>query len=362
MVRKSGERKEEPGQKKDIFKTWADSYSAVSKMWEDSYMNLYKPWIESTSQLFEKSVELSKEATPEKYKEFYDECMKAYSGTFGKFSPVPVPKSDRETLERLIVSAEESNKIFKSWIEELEENSHKTLTMFEGAPDPDKYREYYIMWMKSYEKIFDDFLAMPAMESTKEIFENYSGIPNIYLRNFAQMSKLWKDSYANLYWPWADSMLKLSGKIAEISSGYATPEAYKEFYALWIKTYQETYGRLLNVQPAGLTKEMLENFLKSTDIYLNMYKSWIAALEKMSEKTRDLSTRTADPEAYKEFYNLWIKTYEKAFDDFFENMPAVDPMKKMMEPARNAAKIYADTFIKMSKMWLKPGSRSTSQA
>jgi hypothetical protein len=362
MVKITEERKDINEENKDILKTWADSYAAVSKIWEDSYVNLYKPWIESSSKLFEKSVDLSKEASPEKYKEFYDECMKAYKDTFGKFYPVSRSESDRETLEKLIVSAEESNKIFKSWIGELEENSRKTLTLFEGAPDPDKYREYYSMWMKSYEKIFDDLLAMPAMESTKGIFENYSGIPNIYLRNFAQMSKLWKDSYANLYWPWADSMFKLSGKIAEISSGYATPEAYKEFYSLWMKTYQETSGRSLNVPTTGLSKEMLETFLNSTDIYLNLYKSWINALEKLSEKTRELSTRTADPEAYKEFYALWIKTYEKAFDDFFENMPAVDPMKQMMEPAKKAAKIYADTFINISKMGMKPGILSTSQA
>ena len=362
MVRKSEERKSESGQKKDIFKTWADSYSAVSKMWEDSYENLYKPWIESSSKMFEKSVELSKEATPEKYKEFYDEWMRTYKDTFGKFYPAVAPRSDRETLEKLIVSAEESNKIFKSWIEELEENSQKTLTLFEGAPDPEKYREYNSMWMKSYEKIFDDFLAMPTMESTKEIFEKYSGIPNIYMRNIAQMSKLWKDSYASLYGPWVDSMFRLSGKIAEISGGYAGPEAYKEFYSLWMSAYKETYGRMFNVQPEGFSKEMLENFLKSTEIYLALYKSWISALEKMSDKTRNLSMRTADPEAYKEFYNLWIKTYEKAFNDFFENMPAAGPMKKMMEPARNAAKIYVDTFIDMSNMWLKPAISSASQA
>jgi hypothetical protein len=200
------------------------------------------------------------------------------------------------------------------------------------------------------------------MESTKEVFENYSGIPNIYMRNIAQMSKLWRDSYVNLYGPWVDSMIRLSGKMADISGGYATPEAYKEFYSLWMNTYKETIGKIVNVQPAGLSKEMLENFLKSTEIYLTLYKSWISALEKMSEKTRDLSMRTTDPEAYKEFYNLWIKTYEKAFDDFFENMPAVGPMKNMMEPAKKAAKIYVDMFINMSNMWLKPAVSSSSQA
>ena len=38
MVKKTEQRKDINEEKKDIFKTWADSYTAVSKMWEDSYI------------------------------------------------------------------------------------------------------------------------------------------------------------------------------------------------------------------------------------------------------------------------------------------------------------------------------------
>ena len=44
------------------------------------------------------------------------------------------------------------------------------------------------------------------------------------------------------------------------------------------------------------SREMFENFVESTNIYLSMYKSWIAALEKMSEKAQELSKQTSDPE------------------------------------------------------------------
>jgi hypothetical protein len=213
--------------------------------------------------------------------------------------------------------------------------------------------------MKSYEKIFDEFLSLPAQESTKEIFESFSGVPNIYLKNIIQMSKLWKNTFMDLYSPWVDPIMKLSSKMMEISKGNASPEDYSEFYKMWMDTYQETYGKLIEFKSPP-SKEMLENFLQSTDIYLNMYKSWIAALEKMAEKVKELSGRTSDPEAYKEFYDLWIKTYEKAFDDFFENMPALGPFKEILEPVKNVAKIYADTFTSISKMWMKSGVHSAS--
>jgi hypothetical protein len=357
MVKKAQERNEV---KEDvIFKTWADSNAAVSKMWEDSYLKLYKPWIETTGEMFDKTASLSKEATPQKYKEFYDEWIKTYQNSFGKFYPIPTPKSNKETLEVFLSSAERCNKLYGSWIEELEANSRQTKEILSGKPDPAKYKECHDMWIKSYEKIFDELMELPAQESTKEIFGNYMEIPDVYLGSFLQMSKLFKKSYAQLFKPLNESMMTLSDKMAQISAGDAGPEAYKEFYNLWVDTYKETYGKYArSVEPNG---EMFENFVESTNIYLSMYKSWIAALEKMSEKAKEMSIQNSDPEAFKEFNNLWLKMYEKAFDNFFEDMPIVGgPMKEVMEPVKIMAKMYTDTFIKMSKMWVRSDSGSAS--
>lgn len=337
--------------KKDAFKTWLEDYTEMSKAWEDSYSKLYKHWIESTGKMFEKATELSKEAAPQKYKDFYDEWTKTYQNTFGKFYPIPTLESNKKTLEKFLVSAEESNKIYKSWITELENNSQKTKDILQGEPDPIKYQEYCDIWIKSYEKIFDQFLTLPSTENTKDIFESYTGIPNIYLASFAQMAKLWRNTYVKIYSPWIESMQRLSTKMAEISKGDTKPETYKEFYVIWMDTYKEIYGKYTTpVQPS---KEIFDSFIQSTSIYLDMYKSWIAALEKMSKKAEELSKQTTDPETYKEFYNLWIKMYEKAFDSFFEDMPAAGPMKELMEPVKSMTKIYADIFIRMSKIWMK---------
>ncbi|MCE8425890.1 MAG: hypothetical protein J5U17_08950 [Candidatus Methanoperedens sp.] len=354
VIKKDDIKKEDSGEKKDIFKVWADSYTSVSKIWEESYVNLYKPWIESTGEMYVKAVNLSKGTTPEKYKEFYEEWIKTQQKAIGEIYPFPAQKFDRETIVKILSNAEETNNLFKSWIDVIEENSRKTQELLAVAPDPEKYRDNYYMWMKSYEKIFDEFLSLPA-ESTKEIFESFSGVPNIYLKNIIQMSKIWKNTFMDLYSPWVDPIMKLSSKMMAISKGNASSEDYKEFYELWMNTYQEIYGRMMSSHPAELSKEMLENFLQSTNIYLNMYKSWIAALEKLAKKVQELSGRTSDTEAYKEFYDLWIKTYEKAFDDFFENMPTLGPMKEMMEPVKSAAKIYGDTFVNVLNARMKSG-------
>lgn len=355
MVNEREGRKEENTEKEDISKILAGSYTAFSKIWGDSYLKLYKPWIESTVEMFGKTVPLSKEATPQEYREFYDEWIKAYQKSFGKFYPIPTPKSNKETLEKFLSNAEESNKLYKSWTFELEENSRKTKEILQDEQDSTKFKECYDMWMKSYEKIFDEFLELSTKENKKEIFESYMGIPDIYSKNFLQMSKLWKKSYTQLCGPLNESMLKLSGKMADISAGNVDPEAYKEFYILLEEIYRK------HVRSMEPSKEMFEHFAHSTGMYLGIYKSWIAALEKMSEKANELSKQTSDPDVYKEFYSLWVRMYEKAFESFFENIPTVGgPMKDIMEPIKIMSKMYADTFANMSKMWAGPVVDSAS--
>ncbi|MCX9083039.1 MAG: hypothetical protein OIN83_12675 [Candidatus Methanoperedens sp.] len=358
MVKKSEERKDIHTEdinteKKSSFKTCEDSYTAVSRMWEDSYLKLYKPWFESTEALFGKAFELSKNAAPETYKEFYGEWVKTSQNSFGKIYEIPTLESNKETFEKLLVGAEESNKIYRLWIAESDENSRATREVLQGEADPAKYKEVYDMWIKSYGKMLDELLTLPLRQNMKEIFENITGTPDIYSEAFEQMSKIWKDSYAKLYVPYIDSILKLSAKSAEISRGNASPEAYKEFHTLWMNTFQETYGRLFDTQSMRPSKNVLEHFERSANVNQNLFKSWIATLGKLSQKAEELSKKSANPEANKELYNLWAKMYGKAFDNFFENTPTFSPFKEIMEPVKNAAKIYADTFTSISKMWVK---------
>jgi hypothetical protein len=54
--------------------------------------------------------------------------------------------------------------------------------------------------------------------------------------------------------------------------------------------------------------------------------------------------------------HLWTKKYEKEFDNFFENMPTAGPFREILEPVKNAARIYLDIFTSISRMWVKSGA------
>lgn len=346
--------KEENVEHKDISKMLAGGDTEFLKMLEDSYSKLYKPLIESTIEIFEKMASLSKDASPQKYSELYEEWLKTRQRCFGKNYPIPTLKSNKEILEKFLSNAEEFNRLHKSWISELEENSRKTKEILREEQDPAKYQEYCDMWIKSYEKIFDELLEVCAQKSVKDAFGYYMGIPDIYSEHLLQMSKLWKRSYEQFCRPLNESMLKLSGKLTDISRGDAGQDAYKEFYTL----LAEIYGKRAQCVDS---KETFDHFIQSTNIYVSMYKSWIAAIEKLSENVKELSDQKYDQDRYKEFYDLWIQIYERAFDSFFEDMPTIEgPMKETMEPMKTMAKMYADMFIKMSKLMVGKSIYPTS--
>lgn len=349
-------------QSKDIYKVWAENYTGFLKMWSDSQLKLYKPMVESMAELSEKASHISQESVPEKYKEFYDEWIKTYQKSFGKLYPLPNMEAGKDVLDSLLTDAEESNRLFKSFIAELDRTSKKTQEAMLGEPNTAKYKECYDLWVSSYEKMFDDFISLPLMKRIRGNMVDYTGMPDIYSDTYRQMTKLWKDSYARLYAPFVDSVLSLSEKASDIARGKATPESYKDFYTLWTKTYQENYNRIVDERSMKPSKEMFDNFTQSIDIYLNMYRSWISALEKMSEKSKEISEMSSDPEAYREFYDLWVKMYDKAFDTFFEDMPMVGPMKDTMEPVKVAARTYADAYVKISRMMAKSAYSAASRA
>lgn len=367
MVSEKDTETKEEEQNENIFNTWIESYTAISKMWEESYLKLYKPWLESTGELFEKAIDAASSNSSEKYKEFYDTWAKTFQGKVD-LRQVPTAETNKEILEKFLVGAEKSTDIYKNWITELEENSRLTREALQGETDPAKYKEVYDLWIKSYAKIFDELLTLPFRDNIREMFEKYTGIPDIYSDTFIKISKLWNDSYTKLYGAWMDSILELSKKSEEISKGKGDPEAYKEFYNLWTNVYQKTYGKLLNVQSGPgeqlkLSEEKLkatfETFAQSTQVYTDLYKSWMTTLEKLSIKSKELARQPKNQDVYKETCNLWIKLYQKAFDSFFDNMPTAGPFKEYLAPVKNMASIYMDNLKKMSDLWVQSSGYRT---
>ena len=352
MVKKIEEKttKEIPEVKK-IFNLWVNNSNEFLKLWSDSNLKLYKPLIEFVGDNSLKMTDMSMNASPTEYKKFYDDWMKTYKSTYGSIIPAEV-SSPRDALAGFVKCADESNKVYMSWIEEFGENSKNTAQVLNNGHDPAKYQDCFNSWIKTYEKVIDDINEHPAIKYQRDVFGSYTGMPDFYSESMAKMAKQVKEVYTKLYVPSEDSINKFSDGLAKLSKGEMNPETYKEFYEMWLDTYQEAFSKIFDPQTMKPSKEVLDALKESMDVSINLFKSWTEALEKMSAKMEDQSKLINDPEAFKEFFNLWLKMYEKSSEDIFEGVPLVGPLKEMMEPVKSACQIYSNTSLNMSKMWM----------
>ncbi|MBU2559871.1 hypothetical protein KKA03_03160 [archaeon] len=342
--------KKETVTEKSPYKNWAKGYEELQKTWLDSYQALYGPWVDVMKDLSLEMEEMAKgNVTPKVYKKFYDRWVETYTKTFGKLPEPIMPTTD--ILEHMQKGAKDSTELYNSWIQELEKISKDTSNVLKGEADPLAFKELYGRWTKTYYKIYKDSLGLPAMEPMREVLKHFTGMPDLYSETFKGFSNMWIDSYMKLYTPWMEAITEMSAKVEEISRKTSGPEAYKEFYDLWTNTYKETLEKFPEMPSIIPTKEQLQNFSENFNGYLKLYKSWIETLETMSEKTDEIVKTGKDPKEYKKFFDLWVKTYETAFDNFFATLPMLGPMKEMFGPVKKTSKMYSDTYLNFSKMW-----------
>lgn len=105
----------------------------------------------------------------------------------------------------------------------------------------------------------------------------------------------------------------------------------QEFYDFWLKTYQSTLGRFVEMPAMGPTRELFEKQMKGFSYFVNLNKSWMEsntdlmivfmeAMRKVREKTAtEMMEGDINPGQYKDFYKIWIETYSETFHEFLKS-------------------------------------------
>ncbi len=108
------------------------------------------------------------------------------------------------------------------------------------------------------------------------------------------------------------------------SSGF---EYTREFFELWLKNYEATYGRLMDMPAIGPMREKSEKLMKEFSIGVNLYAAgmdsninfqsiFMEAIRRMREKIETETEGETGPENYKKFYKIWVETYSETFKEF----------------------------------------------
>lgn len=124
----------------------------------------------------------------------------------------------------------------------------------------------------------------------------------------------------------AESLSRNPGLSMEKSSFEYT----HEFVDLWLKIYETTYGRLIEMPAMGPMRERYEKVMKSYSTAADLYSAWfesylnfqnvfMEAMRRMHEKTSVQMKGEMTPEAYKDFFNIWVETYSETFKEFLKS-------------------------------------------
>ena len=103
-----------------------------------------------------------------------------------------------------------------------------------------------------------------------------------------------------------------------------------EFVDLWLKTYEATYGKFIEIPSLGPMRERYEKAMKSFSVSADLYSAWlesylnsqnvfIEAMHRMHEKMDEQMKGEITPEVYKDFYRTWIETYSETFKEFLKS-------------------------------------------
>lgn len=143
-------------------------------------------------------------------------------------------------------------------------------------------------------------------------------------------------------------------------------EATHEFFSLWLKTYEATYGRFLEMPAVGPMREKSEKLMKDFSASVNLYTAWMEslanfqtvfmeAMRRMREKTVEMEGELG-PEAYRDFYKLWIETYSETFKEFLKSGHFSRDMGSLMSRLIEYQKVNRDM---LEENYLKPGGFPT---
>lgn len=138
-------------------------------------------------------------------------------------------------------------------------------------------------------------------------------------------------------------------------------ESTQEFFDMWLKTYEATMGRLVEMPAMGPAREKSEKMTKGFSTFVNLYAAgmdtssnlqsvFMEAMRKVKEKTAKDMKGEISPDKYKDFYNIWIETYSETFKEFSKSGHFASDMGKLnshlMDFQRYNREMLEDNYLK----------------
>ena len=134
-------------------------------------------------------------------------------------------------------------------------------------------------------------------------------------------------------------------------------ECTQEFFDTWLKTYEATFGRFVEIPTIGPAREKSEKMMKGFSLFINLYAGWMDSninfqnvfMEAMCRTHEKITEKGLSPD--QDFYKTWMETYSETFKEFLKSGHFALDMGKSMSYFIEFQKYIREMF---EENYLKP--------
>jgi len=143
-------------------------------------------------------------------------------------------------------------------------------------------------------------------------------------------------------------------------------QASHDFFELWEKAYEATYGRIIEMPAMGPSREGADRLRKNFEATVNLHAAWAQSIASFQSAFAEATRRTqekvekqvaeegASPSSYKEYYDLWMNTYSETFKEFLKSRFFASDLAKLtsnsMDFQKSSRELVEENFLRPANL------------
>ena len=145
-------------------------------------------------------------------------------------------------------------------------------------------------------------------------------------------------------------------------------QASHDFFELWEKAYEATYGRIIDMPAMGPSREGADRLRKNFEATINLHAAWAQSIASFQSAFAEATRRTQEkvekqvaeegtsPSSFKDYYDLWMNTYSETFKEFLKSRFFASDLAKLTSNSMDFQKSSRDLI---EENLLKPANLPT---
>jgi len=144
-------------------------------------------------------------------------------------------------------------------------------------------------------------------------------------------------------------------------------QASHDFFEHWLKAYEATCGRIIDMPILGPSREGADKLRKNFEATINMHAAWAQSLANYQSAFMEASQKTQEevekriaggvsPSSYKGYYDLWMETYSKTFKEFLKSRFFASDLARLTS---NSMDFQKSSRVLIEENFLRPANLPT---